>query len=212
MIQPFLRESAAPSVRRSGSAARRAEAGAGLARAFAACAFSPPLRQNAKRMARSRGHHEQDSIVAMRRKPALSRETLSKRTSSANKHSKFYEAVIPREGPLTAVAAAARTLQDRRHNAITRYYGCHPVNPAHLTRATTAWNKDDHALLTMRALNRNRSFSKGCSMRGARDAFSCRLTALAVLRRAHVLARVAVGPLSRRGRQFAKGLAKGRRS
>ena len=48
-------------------------------------------------------------------------------------------------------------------------------------------------------------------MRGARDAFSGRLTALALLRRVHVLARAAVAPRSKRGRQFAKGLAKGRR-
>jgi len=48
-------------------------------------------------------------------------------------------------------------------------------------------------------------------MRGARDAFSGRLTALAVLRRVHVFARAAVVPQSRCGRQFAKGLAEGRR-
>jgi hypothetical protein len=84
-------------------------------------------------MARSRGHHEQNSIGALRRKAhTIARNTLE--TNFVGKQALEIlrpEAVIPREGPLTALAAAARTLQSRRHNVITRYYGCHPVNPAH---------------------------------------------------------------------------------
>src|SRR5882757_8859136 len=92
MIQPFLRDSAWPSVRRSRSPASVAAAdfsetglsetglagdiggtGAGFARAFAARAISLPLRQNAKRMARPRERHEQNSLSTVLHRLAIFR-------------------------------------------------------------------------------------------------------------------------------------------